>query len=315
MVTRIKLQDKCPVSDTVDLHQCNSALSAQSESIEFRLQKSRPIGERHVRFKLGVVIFILATALSTATYAANKGGGGGGGHGGGGGDGGAAAVAGMVAAVADMPAAVVAMRALPAAVARVTSAPDRVYPVRRCAKLTHQSIYDRPCSREQCRRPNDAAQCNRERHAQCKRTVNPNLKSNAVRTTLKGPSVAGALRRTSALRDPRSRSHITASAATAGWHGGRDGGNGWWRHGNGGYGWVGPLYWPFAYYDMYDYAMWGDGYDDSFWDYGYGDIYAGIFAPYGYDDLTGYLPQYASGNPSETAPRPLPARRPQRPMS
>jgi hypothetical protein len=49
---------------------------------------------------------------------------------------------------------------------------------------------------------------------------------------------------------------------------------------------------------MYDYAMWGNGYDDSFWGYGYGDIYAGIFAPYGYDDLTGYLPQYASGNPS-----------------
>ena len=53
---------------------------------------------------------------------------------------------------------------------------------------------------------------------------------------------------------------------------------------------------------MYDYAMWGDGYDDSFWGYGYGDIYAGIFAPYGYDDLTGYLPQYAGSNPSETAP-------------
>ena len=104
------------------------------------------------------------------------------------------------------------------------------------------------------------------------------------------------------MRDPRSRSHITASAATAGWHGGRDGDNGWWRHGNGGYGWVGPLYWPFAYYDMYDYAMWGYGYDDSFWDYGYGDIYAGIFAPYGYDDLTGYMPQYAGSNPSETAP-------------
>ena len=135
------------------------------------------------------------------------------------------------------------------------------------------------------------------------RTVNPNLRSHAVRTTLRGSSVAGALRRTSALRDPRSRFHITASAATAGWHGGRDGGNGWWRHRNGGYGWVGPLYWPFAYYDMYDYAMWGNGYDDSFWGYGYGDIFAGIFAPYGYDDLTGYLPQYASGNPSDqTAP-------------
>jgi hypothetical protein len=60
------------------------------------------------------------------------------------------------------------------------------------------------------------------------------------------------------------------------------------------------LYWPFAYYDMYDYAMWGYGSDDAFWGYGYGDIYAGIFAPYGYDDLTGYLPQYASNNPSVT---------------
>ena len=125
-----------------------------------------------------------------------------------------------------------------------------------------------------------------------------------MRSTLNSPSVAGALRNTSALRNPRNRAHITAAAATAGWHNGRDGGNGWWRHGNGGYGWVGPLYWPFAYYDMYDYAMWGDGYDNSFWDYGYGDIYAGIFAPYGYDDLTGYLPQYAGGNPAtrQTAP-------------
>jgi len=26
----------------------------------------------------------------------------------------------------------------------------------------------------------------------------------------------------------------------------------------------------------------------GFWAYGYGDIYAGIFAPYGQDDLAGY---------------------------
>ncbi len=137
--------------------------------------------------------------------------------------------------------------------------------------------------------------------------MNPNLKSHAVRNTLNSPAVAGALRNRNELRNPNSRAHITARAATAGWHEGRDGGNGWWRHGNGGYGWVGPLYWPFAYYDLYGYAMWGYGYDDSFWGYGYGDIYAGIFAPYGYDDLTGYLPQYASGNPSgsgQTAPAP-----------
>jgi hypothetical protein len=125
-----------------------------------------------------------------------------------------------------------------------------------------------------------------------------------VRNTLDSSSVAGALRNRSALRNPHSRADITARAATAGWHEGRDGGHGWWRHGNGGYGWVGPLYWPFAYNDMYDYAMWGYGYDDSFWGYGYGDIYAGIFAPYGYDDLTGYLPQYASSNPSDVGQTP-----------
>jgi LTXXQ motif family protein len=91
------------------------------------------------------------------------------------------------------------------------------------------------------------------------------------------------------LRNPGARTLIVASAAMAGWHG-RGGRDGWWRHGHGGYGWVGPLFWPFAYYDFYDYALWGDGYDDPFWGYGYNDIYAGMFAPYGYDDLAGYLP-------------------------
>jgi len=37
---------------------------------------------------------------------------------------------------------------------------------------------------------------------------------------------------------------------------------------------VGPLFWPFAYHDIYDYTIWGDGI--GFWAYGYGDIYAGI---------------------------------------
>lgn len=57
------------------------------------------------------------------------------------------------------------------------------------------------------------------------------------------------------------------------------------------------MFWPFAFYDIYDYALWGYGYDPSFWGYGYPDIYAGMFSPYGYDDLagySGYLPQTAS---------------------
>ena len=112
--------------------------------------------------------------------------------------------------------------------------------------------------------------------------------------------MAGALHNRSALRNPGTRARIAATAATAGWHDGH--GRGWWRHGHGGYGWVGPLFWPFAYYDMYDYAMWGYGDDPSFWDYGYNDIYAGMFAPYGYDDLTGYLPAGSGGNRAGSTP-------------
>ena len=98
----------------------------------------------------------------------------------------------------------------------------------------------------------------------------------------------GALRNGKFLSSPAARTSIVAAAALAGWHG-RGFGNGWWRHHNGGYGWVGPLFWPFAYNDIYDCTIWGDCY--GFWGYGYPDIYAGIFAPYAYDDLAGYFPQ------------------------
>ena len=89
----------------------------------------------------------------------------------------------------------------------------------------------------------------------------------------------------SGLGNPAVRREIVAAAALAGWHGGRTA-NGWWRHGDGGYGWVGPLFWPFAIYDIHDYAIWGDGI--GFWNYGYPDIHAAIFAPYGPDDLAAY---------------------------
>lgn len=85
---------------------------------------------------------------------------------------------------------------------------------------------------------------------------------------------------------PVARVQVAAAAALAGWRG-RRGTNGWWQHGDGGYGWVGPLFWPFAYNDIYDYTLWGDGM--GFWGYGYRDIYAAIFVPYGDDDLQRYM--------------------------
>ena len=112
-------------------------------------------------------------------------------------------------------------------------------------------------------------------------------------------SRAGALRGGRLLSNPMARAQLAAGLAVAGWHQGR-GGNGWWQHANGGYGWVGPLFWPFAYHDIYDYTIWGDRI--GFWDYGYPDIYAGIFGPYGYDALTGYLAQRPSGRRNRGLP-------------
>jgi hypothetical protein len=256
-------------------------------------------------FKIGVAIIVLATALSTAAYAAQPKGGGGhpGGGGGGhpGGGGGHAVGGGMRVGGGGRGGGVRAggggarhISARPA-ISRSSAAP--------ISRGNRSLTVHAPSTNSVGQR----TPVNSTGNATGKANLNANIKSHAVRNTLNSASVAGALRNRNALRNPGTRAHITASAATAGWHEGRDGANGWWRHRNGGYGWVGPLYWPFAYNDMYDYAMWGNGYDDSFWGYGYGDLYAGIFAPYGYDDLTGYLPQYASGNASnvgQIAPAP-----------
>jgi LTXXQ motif family protein len=51
-------------------------------------------------------------------------------------------------------------------------------------------------------------------------------------------------------------------------------------------GWIGPLFWPYAYGDFFYYALWpyDYAYIDPFWAYGYGDIYESIFTPYDYSE-------------------------------
>jgi hypothetical protein len=68
------------------------------------------------------------------------------------------------------------------------------------------------------------------------------------------------------------------------------------------FGWFGPVFWPYAYEDIYCDVFWGYwgygcadpywslAYGNPFWDYGYGDIYGGLFSPFGFDDLAAYLP-------------------------
>ncbi|GGI28198.1 hypothetical protein GCM10010987_48200 [Bradyrhizobium guangdongense] len=112
-------------------------------------------------------------------------------------------------------------------------------------------------------------------------------------------AVRGGRYRSAALRsqDPRGsergqpanpyvmRAALTAQAALSGWHGGRRP-QGWWRHPDGSYGWIGPVFWPFAHDDLTNAVIDGDTTSLSL--YGYGDIYAAIFAPYAAPELAAY---------------------------
>jgi hypothetical protein len=53
-------------------------------------------------------------------------------------------------------------------------------------------------------------------------------------------------------------------------------------------GWVGPVFWPYAYLDIFGYVFWPYEYDeyyDLFWAYGYDALFGGIFLPYDYAAL------------------------------
>jgi hypothetical protein len=56
----------------------------------------------------------------------------------------------------------------------------------------------------------------------------------------------------------------------------------WWRGGIV-VGWIGPVFWPYAYDDFFDYVFWPYAYDD-FWPYAYDDVYYGIYGNYAYAD-------------------------------
>src|SRR6185369_14882865 len=74
--------------------------------------------------------------------------------------------------------------------------------------------------------------------------LNAHVRSATIRSAMHSLSRPGGLRNGRLLSNPAARGQIAAAAALAGWHGGHFA-NGWWRHSNGFYGWVGPLFWPF----------------------------------------------------------------------
>jgi len=57
-------------------------------------------------------------------------------------------------------------------------------------------------------------------------------------------------------------------------------------------GWAGPVFWPYAYDDLFYYTYWPYDeywpYDNLFWAYGYDDLFAGVLPQYGYARRYGY---------------------------
>ena len=45
--------------------------------------------------------------------------------------------------------------------------------------------------------------------------------------------------------------------------------------------WYGPVFWPYAYADIFGYTFWANGYEPGYWAYAYDDFFDGVF--WGYD--------------------------------
>jgi hypothetical protein len=90
----------------------------------------------------------------------------------------------------------------------------------------------------------------------------------------------------------------------AGFHGRFVGARWPWWWGGLAVGWIGPVFWPYAYYDFFDYVFWPYSYD-NFWPYAYDDVYYGIYGPYGYGGSVNSgegRPTRAAGSESPRAP-------------
>jgi hypothetical protein len=60
--------------------------------------------------------------------------------------------------------------------------------------------------------------------------------------------------------------------------------------------WRGPVYWPYAYSDVFYYTFWPDAYDPGYWAYAYDDFFDGVFFPDGAPHV-----EYVAEGPYDTS--------------
>ncbi len=61
--------------------------------------------------------------------------------------------------------------------------------------------------------------------------------------------------------------------------------------------WLGPVFWPYAYSDIFDYTFWPYAYDPDFWGYAYDNLFDDVY----WADAGPY-PEYAYGGPGSAGP-------------
>jgi LTXXQ motif family protein len=67
--------------------------------------------------------------------------------------------------------------------------------------------------------------------------------------------------------------------------------------------WFGPVFWPYAYSDVFDYAFWPYGYDEGYWAYAYDDLFDGVFwGEYGPPEVYAYAPSGAARSSATLRP-------------
>jgi LTXXQ motif family protein len=126
-----------------------------------------------------------------------------------------------------------------------------------------QDRQQRAQSRQQLTQPNALqAQSNAGTLRANRRNGTPRLTADAAR---QGRFASRFAQRTDASNWRRQFEHTAARNA--------------WRHGRRAafVAWYGPVFWPYAYSDVFDYAFWPYGYDDGFWAYAYDDFFDGVF--------------------------------------
>ena len=121
---------------------------------------------------------------------------------------------------------------------------------------------------------------------------NLHLKNGAARLSGRNAArLAARQQRLGALAKPGSAKFARATFAPG--HALNLAGGNWWkfRHHRRPFlffGWVGPVFWPFAYTDLFEYTFWPYGYDDYYWAYVYDEIFETIFVSYPSYATTGY---------------------------